>query len=241
MSVKSPVIDSIAELRFTSTVPVQALVGIIYQSFNSDFNRVEDQPILSLPLEVRQAQPELMQQAHYRIYGEDFTVHIGPSVIAITPIIDQVNKFYPGWDVFGAFVDKVVSYLFEEEFVESVQRATVRYINFFDSEGLVEKTNIGVELAGKNISTKNLTVAFEDEDGDYRFNVQLAGKANVKNQSFNGNGAIVDISAYTETEVKQYDELKTKIEGLHSLVEDKFFDIVKKESLPEGVKKRAKK
>jgi len=237
MSQISPIIDSIVEVRYDSTLPIQALVGILFQEFGSHFERIDDLPILQLPIEVRMNDPELKKQPQYRLVGQEFVVSVGEGLIAISAAIDRATRYYQGWEIFGGFAFKILDFLSKNGSVTTYSKIDVRYINYFEKEGITEKVNLDIKVAGKSVS-QNLTVFFEDQAGDYLTKVQMASKANVQGLFVALAGTVVDIGATYEKPESNIGKVKEHINKLHDTVEIKFFEIVKTEFIPKGVTKK---
>jgi uncharacterized protein (TIGR04255 family) len=239
MPIKSPIIDSIVEIVFDSNVPSQALVGIIYQEFKDDFQSIQNLPILQMPAELRAQTPELAAQPNYRLVGNDFTLSLGEGVIYIGCVIDRAEKYYPSWKVFGKFAHKVVKYLVDSELILSVTKVGVRYVNFFEETGLVDKTNLTLKAAGKTINSPKTNIYYEGKDEEKLLKVQMAGDATINSPFFGiKQGSIVDITTYQEG-TPALSNTKAVIEALHIYAEDTFFDLVKTDVLPEGVTRTA--
>lgn len=237
MTKKPPIIDATIEVRFETTVPTQVIVGLLFQNFKKELKRVEETDILQLPLEIRRSDPNLSQQPMYRLVGDNFVVSLGDGIIGIGVVVDKVNKFYPGWKVFGEFANNVLNFIDENKFSSKYNKVHVRYINFFEKEGLIDKTKLEVNVDGNPVY-KNLTVFFEENVGSSLVRIQLAGKANVKNPYISLEGAIIDINASTEdTSITSIAKVRASVEQLHAVVKDKFYDLIKSEVLPEGIVK----
>ncbi|MDB5168868.1 MAG: hypothetical protein JWO41_224 [Candidatus Saccharibacteria bacterium] len=238
MPVKAPIIDAIVEVVFESSLPSQALVGILYQNFSDDFHSIENLPMLQVPEEIRKQNPDLARQPNYRINGHDFTLSLGEGVMYIGCYIDRREKFYPGWDKFGSFANKVTSYCIEDGIFGSVSKVGVRYINFFEESGLFDKTKIDLKVAGSTIVDPKSNIYFEHNEDNKNLKVQLAGEANVNSPNLGSlKGAVMDISSSKEGQIEK-SEVASLIDSLHTFVEDHFFDIMKPDALPEGVEKR---
>lgn len=239
MQPQAPVVDSIVEVRFKSNKPIQVIIGLLYQKFDNELANVVDLPILQLPIEIRQSDPNLINQPLYRMSGDNFVLSIGEGIISVGAVIDRQSKFYPGWSKFGVFAKNIIDFLFENQITPSVSRAGVRYINYFDTEGLMDKVKVDVKVAGV-LMTENLNLSYENQFEEIKVRVQLAGKANVKNEFIGSlDGSIVDIDASEEKELADSESIKNMLDALHGKVEDTFFKIVKPEALPEGVAKES--
>jgi uncharacterized protein (TIGR04255 family) len=60
-----PIIDALLEIRFRTTTHPNAVFGLIYNTLQEDFPRVESLPILQLPDQVRAADPNFKYKPHY--------------------------------------------------------------------------------------------------------------------------------------------------------------------------------
>ncbi len=233
MSIKSPIIDSVVELQFENSMPTQVLVGLLYQKFEGTF-RVEDQPVLQLPAEIRQNDANLKLQPLYKLVGEEYILSVGDGIVGLSVIVDGSERYYPGWEVYKEFIGKVIEFLDEITIATKFSKVDVRYVNSFE-EGIVSKTRTEVKVSDKVLNdNQNVTLFFEKQADGIQIKVQLASKANVKSAYLNLDGSIVDIGASEANETK-LEDLNDKIQILHDIVEDTFFDLVKSEALPSGV------
>jgi uncharacterized protein (TIGR04255 family) len=66
----SPIVDSILELRFTTSLHHDAIFGIVYSAFKADYQKHESLPILQLPEPVRKTDPNLKFKPYYRLLNE---------------------------------------------------------------------------------------------------------------------------------------------------------------------------
>ena len=62
-----PIREAIAEVRFESNVPADAVFGIVYQALQKDFPKSEALPIVALPTLIRDATTDFVFQPHYRL------------------------------------------------------------------------------------------------------------------------------------------------------------------------------
>ena len=238
MSIKSPIIDSIVKVVFDSSVPSQALVGILYQKFKSDLKTIENLPILQVPAEIRQQNPELLKQPNYLLMGSAFTVSLGEGVVYIGCVIDRQEKYYQGWDIFGAFANKVLKFMVESEYITSVNAVSVQYINFFDEPGLQDKTNLLVKVADEKVEDKKMNVFFNKNDDEKKLKIKLVGDAKVNSKNFKSTqGAVIDITSSQEVGLT-VEKLKSTIDELHLFAENAFFDVVQTDAIPSDVVRR---
>jgi uncharacterized protein (TIGR04255 family) len=81
-----PIIESIVEIRFKTKLIPDAVFGVLYNAFKEDYPGLIKLPILQLPAPVRDSDPNLIFQPHYRLSCKDFLLQIGPRVISLSNI-----------------------------------------------------------------------------------------------------------------------------------------------------------
>src|SRR5687768_15414418 len=90
-----PIKEAIFEIRFESAVPGAAVFGMAYSVLKPRYPKSEPLPVVQLPEAVRDADPNLSFQPHYRLTQEHFVVQIGPKVLSI-----NVMNPYCGWTAY---------------------------------------------------------------------------------------------------------------------------------------------
>ncbi|MDR1756384.1 MAG: TIGR04255 family protein, partial [Culturomica sp.] len=90
-----PIIESNIEIRFSSPLPGDAIIGIIYSVLQPFYTNciLEPLPILQIPAEIRRQDPNLKDKPTHVIKTTDFNANIGSSVLII-----GIPGEYPGWD-----------------------------------------------------------------------------------------------------------------------------------------------
>ncbi len=68
---KNLLIDVVAEVRFESQIPPDAIVGLVYSAMKEEFGAPESLPILQLPTAMRDQDPVLRYQSCYRFQREN--------------------------------------------------------------------------------------------------------------------------------------------------------------------------
>ncbi len=81
-----PIIEAIFEIRFESSFPGDAIVGIVYNRFKAEFQNVTQLPVLQLPAAIRTQDPNLKFSPHYKIENNNFIIQIGPNVFSLANI-----------------------------------------------------------------------------------------------------------------------------------------------------------
>jgi len=223
-----PIVDSVVELRFKSSIFPNAVFGLIFNSLQNDFPTVEKLPILQLPEQLRDSDPNFKFKAQYRLVSQDgYSVQIGPDVIVMgapTP--------YPGWDNFFIKIKLVIDKALEAGVVERVLRLGVRFINFFE-EDIFEQINLDISINGKPHKTRKTQLRTEVESGGFLNTLNVANNATQKiDNNQKRNGSIIDIDTF-----KGYNDVNFKniyqaeITKAHKIEKEIFFKLLKTEYL----------
>jgi uncharacterized protein (TIGR04255 family) len=223
-----PIVDSVVELRFKSNIFPNAVFGLIFNSLQKDFPNVEKLPILQLPEQLRDSDPNFKFKAHYRLVSKDgYSVQIGPDVIVIgapTP--------YPGWSSFFDKINLVIDKIFETKVIEKVIRLGLRFINFFD-EDIFEKINLDITINGESHKTKNTQLRTEVENKGFINTLNVANDATQKiNNIKERNGSIIDIDTFKFYDNANFKNIyQSEITKAHDIEKEMFFKLLKTQYL----------
>jgi uncharacterized protein (TIGR04255 family) len=121
-----PIKEAVAEIRFDSNVPADAVFGIIYQALKKDFREAKPLSILNVPAEIRTADQGLAFQPHYRLQNDVSVVLIGPKVISV-----GMRGDYPGWTDHSKRIKDTLDQFNQTGIPTKVLRVGLRYISFF--------------------------------------------------------------------------------------------------------------
>jgi uncharacterized protein (TIGR04255 family) len=121
-----PLTEAVAEIRFDSNVPADAVFGILYQGLKKDFSEAKPLSILNLPSEIRAADKGLAFQPHYRLTNDALVVLVGPKVVSV-----GMRGEYPGWAILSRRIKDTLNQVNQTGIVTKVLRVGLRYINFF--------------------------------------------------------------------------------------------------------------
>lgn len=222
-----PIVDSVIELRFISKIFPNAVFGIIYNSLVNEYPKVEKLPILQLPEQLRDSDPNFKFKAHYKISSEDgFVVQIGPDVIIIA-----APSPYPGWTQFSKRIYFVINQILKLNVINEVTRLGVRYINFFENN-IFNKVNLHIAIGGRTLDPKNTLFRTEIKKGGFLNSLQIANNATQIIDKIPNTGSIVDIDVFKEYSNGEFKDIyKKEIELAHNTEKDLFFELLTKEFL----------
>lgn len=223
-----PIVDSVVELRFNSSIFPNAVFGLIFNSLQNDFPKVEKLPILQLPEQLRDSDPNFKFKTQYRLFSDDgYAVQIGPDVLVIGSPIP-----YPGWSNFFAKIKLVIEKVFQTGVIEEVLRLGVRFINFFDLD-VFENINLNIQINSASHKPRNTQLRTEIEKNGFMntLNVANNAKQTIQNNE-ERNGSIIDIDTFKEYKGDTFKNIyESEIENAHNLEKEIFFSLLKKEYL----------
>ncbi|MBQ9282178.1 MAG: TIGR04255 family protein [Treponema sp.] len=149
-----PIVETILEIRFSSKLPQDAVFGVIYQALQKSFSTftVKPQPILQLPSEVRNIDPNMKYQPTYQLINENLSIGICAKSIVFS------NKApYKGWQCFKEFILSAVELIYDSSVIDKIERIGLRYINIIDSP-LADATNLNISLCGESQNKNDVSV-----------------------------------------------------------------------------------
>lgn len=217
-----PIVDSLIEIRFKSNINHNAIFGIIYNSLRSDFQKVENLPILQIPEAIRMKDPNLKYKPLYRISNKDFVVQIGPDVLAI-----GAYPKYVGWEKFSKTIFNTLNTIESLNIISEVERLGIRYINFFQGN-IFDNIKLEINLGGSSILNQKSVFRTEINHGNFSSVLQISNDA----QSEGKHGSIIDIDCSKTKGLQDFFKNKESLinEG-HSKEKELFFDLIRVEYL----------
>lgn len=223
-----PIKEAIFEVRFESTFPPGAVFGIGYNALKEKYANFEPLPITQLPESVRDSDPDLFFQPHYRAKRDTFVVQIGPRILSINSI-----EPYPGWDNYKSEILSVLEAIKSSNLVSGVARIGLRYRNVFANQ-ILKDINFNVRI--NDLDVTNPETSFRtvfDEDNGFKTILQIAGEVAVKEadgSTYTGSLIDIDVSFMAE-EVPFLENPETFLEITHSIEKTHFFALLKHEFL----------
>ncbi len=137
----APLIEAVMDVRFEPLIPPAAVFGFVYGLISDRYGEPSALPILQLPEEMRDRDPNLQFQPLYRMENKPFLLQLGPRILNVA----AVDKGYPGWSLFREEVLRLFDILAQKGVIGSITRVGMRYINYFSSN-VFEISNFSVNL-----------------------------------------------------------------------------------------------
>lgn len=218
-----PIVDSIIEIRFKTNIFPNAVFGLIFNALKNEFPHVEKLPILQLPEQLRDADPNFKYKAHYKIVSKDnFSVQIGPDMIALGSPIP-----YPGWGALSGKLFYVIDEVFKVGIIDQVIRLGIRYINFFD-DNIYDKVNLTISVNSDTLGATHTTLRTALQKADFLNTLHISNDAKriVDNQQVAG--SIIDIDTFKIYNDPNFHSIyKEEIEKAHNTEKEIFFNLLK--------------
>ena len=184
---KNPIIDAVAEVRFSSNIPNDAIIGLIYSKLEGTFGKPEDLPILQIPAPLREKDPNLRYQPCYKFTKSGNVLLVGPHTVALST--------YPYFDWAGAspLLNQILSKLQSVALFERIERIGLRYVNFFENLNILDHSTLTLEIQKLSIAKESITLRMETDSGDFKVITQVANRAKAQVSGESKNGSILDL------------------------------------------------
>ena len=118
----SPIDEALFEIRYDGDYPGEALYGILFDVFKDiSAQKAEVLPVLQIPRQVRDIDPNLHYQPFYRVRNNNFIFSIGPHSIVFSSL-----KPYAGWTPWTKFFYQVIDKIKEKSIITHVERIGLR-------------------------------------------------------------------------------------------------------------------
>lgn len=221
-----PIVDTVVEIRFSSTIFSNAVFGMVYSEFQKDYPRVEKLPILQLPDQLREIDPNLKFKPHYRISDGKYTIQIGPDVFTIGSPIP-----YVGWPEFSEQIYSLYLRLFKLNIISNVLRLGVRYVNFFEDD-IFSKIKLSLSIDNNEHKSKNTLIRTEIDKNGFTNTIHIANDVTRAVGSKVFKGSIIDIdTSRNYIDARFLTDFKNEVESAHSTEKELFFSLLKDDFL----------
>ena len=188
-----PIHEAIVELRFEPSpkMPIDAIFGIAYEKLRSLYPDVTNLPILQIPENVRNVDPNLRYQPYHKLSKGVFSLSVGPRVLLFSCIAP-----YAGWDSFFTNIKEALVPLEGiDGLINRYERLGVRFVNFFESS-LSENIALKIESPKIDLAGGQFHSTFIVPDGDFVNTVQVANKATVNVAGKQKSVSVLDIDTF---------------------------------------------
>ena len=187
-----PIVEVVAEVRFQTSLPTQAIPGVVYGAISQHFPNMVTLPAAALPEEVGKLNPSLFYQAHYRLEGDRGVVLVGPRHVGLA--LKSVP--YPGWPSLGNGLKNTLAPIVTANFITKIERLGLRYINFFEGN-VLPRLALSFIIAGAPVTALGTTFRAILDEGECKVLLQIANGMALVNVP-EKIGSIIDLDCFAE-------------------------------------------
>jgi uncharacterized protein (TIGR04255 family) len=220
-----PLREAVAEIRFDSTWPGDAVFGVVYSAVREKYPKSEKLPVLQVPEVVRTNDPGFTYLPYYRLIGEGFLIQIGPKVVSVI-----TQEPYPGWERFVSEIQQVFETVKPLGFIDKVTRFAIRYINFFTDLDVFKNIKLGITLDGKDFTSNQMffrTIVNRDR---FHCLLQVGNDTQMQKDESVNSGSIIDIDTYWVNEDAEFfEQMGALLQEAHDVEKELFFSLLRTE------------
>ena len=220
-------VDAIFEVRFepAKAGTGQLLPGLIFAKLGTRYPRSEATPVASIPPQIREQEPSLRYQFHYRISGTSATISVGDRSASVT-----ASPPYQGWEFFRPRIDEFLAVLRESALVKRLERFSLKFVNILDvpEDSQLSLLNLDVRLGGITAPDDGFHLRTELRDAHLIRIVEITPKTTAKLSSGESrSGLLLSIDCIKATSSGNLDELTPEaIEQVHQELKEVFFGLI---------------
>lgn len=222
----NPLVSSVVEIRFSTDLKTEDLIGKFYPIMGKDF------PIVTyseLPVKLRKSDPILRYNPDFVFSNDAYSISIGTNLLSFENI-----GTYHLWNNYFELIKTIILKIKQIDIVKKVERVGVRYISLFKPEYKIKeimKINYVLDYGAYNQTNNFLQT--ELVSSNFRIVLRMAENGNVKKSNQNLTGLFVDIDASQSSGLPESfnDDLLSIIKRLHDEEKALFFNLLNKEFL----------
>ena len=223
-----PIYEAVVEIRFNSSLPSDAVFGVVYNQLKDSYQNNEQLPILQIPELVRNNDPNLKFQPYYKLKRDNYVIQIGPHVLSLS----ITDNSYTTWEDYFSEIQNVFGRVGELNFISNVMRVGLRYINFFEDD-VWEKINLSVKIVEDEITDNEVFVRTVIPKEDFKVLLQVGNQFELtRNNQTASKVSVIDIDTSIEGDnVDFFENTESLLNKGHKLEKEIFFKLLKEEFL----------
>ena len=234
---KEPLIDVMCGIHFTSDVPVDALLpSLLLSKLAGKTPKFETLPAAQLPQMVRDGNPNLKNTPLMRVVVDDqFAVLIGSRWLGVGCLMP-----YAGWSAYKPMIEKIFSVLVEVPSVRSVERFSIKYVNFIKNsseKAPLSLVQLQIDIAGRKLSNQVMQLRTEIVDSSFVHAVTILSHATAtRPDKSTSKGVVVDVDTHRVQAFHLQDFLKQMpdlLDEIHTANKTFFFELLTELGLKE--------
>ncbi|TDT43597.1 uncharacterized protein (TIGR04255 family) [Halospina denitrificans] len=223
-----PIVEALFEIRFrkSDAMPSSALAGLVFSAYREQYPHFENLPASNVPQEVRDRDESFHYKATHRISGDGYAISVGDRVCSLSG-----RRPYKHWEDFKERILGLIEALKQFNVIEVVDRISLRYINFFESEEVFpdhyKYIDFSCNLASKKLEEYPTTVKTQIPVGNCKNIIQIVPGASVSvpPDVSETNGLVFDIDSIMDG---PFEDFWSKVDGylddIHRTEKQIFFE-----------------
>ncbi|MFA6844331.1 MAG: TIGR04255 family protein [Sphaerochaetaceae bacterium] len=224
---KCPLVEATFEIRFVSSLPDDAVFGIVYQALKPIVKdaRPITLPVCKIPVEVRNNDSNLQLQPHYQFNINDWMIAVGPQAFVFS------NRLrYVGWEEYKEFILSALDLILKADIIKQIKRTGLRYINVINKP-LFQGTRVKVRIADDFLDSEETIIHTTMKTSDeYYVGLQLNNNVQIKiGNQVPQCSSLIDIDVF-QMQVLNSDVFQKRISDImeesHRIEKIKFFNLL---------------
>jgi len=215
-------LEAIIEIRFESSFPPDAILGVVYKEFIEKYSGPTNLPILQIPEAVRLMDPNLKYKPYFQFSDENFSLELGPKVLIIRNQPYIKGNDYVRWEKFSEEIGNIFKTITVSGVIDKIERIGIRYVNFFDGLDVFKKVKIKVSTP--DFKTNDMFLVMGTDKDGFESKIQISNKSEININSTIKAGSIIDIDTYCENPEFSFEETPDKITEGHDITEKLLFE-----------------
>ncbi len=225
---KCPITEAIIEIRFEPNIPVHEIHAIVFEKFSASYpNRSTYN--FGLAEEILESNNAFRYNPRHSFQNNDLILNFGKHIFTIINY-ETLHRGYLGWDKFSTKTQEIFSVLFAKGVIKSLERASIRYVDFFENLDIFERINLNFNpVDGANLekaSQENILFRNEFSHDDFKHIISISNNAEYANLK----GSCIDLDIIKDSDVNE-NNLFEIIEKGHKLEKELFFGLLKADFL----------
>jgi len=223
--------DSIVEVKFTSNMPYEIYLGLIYKSLDNTYkytNRPNGQKKIALPLDVPSEIKFSFGNTLSLFFNDKIKFEIRPGSI----IFNCIDK-YITWELYQPEIQRVLEQISHSDVIQSFNRAGIRYISEYPDTEINEITKFSFSFGMPDVSSDSYSFRSVYKKADCRIIINLSSKIPMIGEpTLKKSISAIDIDIIKENfETDKLGMLFDIIEEIHTLEKVTFFNLLSEDFL----------
>lgn len=232
---KEPLIETVWEIRFTSTKPSVAdlLPGLVFKALLDRYPNIVRLPAADIPAPIAEHDPNLRYVPKIRFEGGNHAVQMGEHVVSLS-----CRRPYSGWKTFSADIRALINVVQDTELIDGLERFSLKYIDLIELNRPPDLSclNLKLRMGVYEINTRPVQLRTEIREGGLIHIVQIVSPAEaaLPGEPKRISGVLLDIDTISPIkENESWADIESRLEEVHFSSKKMFFGLLTAETIKE--------